>query len=41
MVVNAPDAPVQAQVIFAIEATAANGAYIGELKSNYIIPTLE
>ncbi|KOB74724.1 Mediator of RNA polymerase II transcription subunit 25 [Operophtera brumata] len=41
MVVNAPDSPVQAQVIFAIEATAANGAYIGELNSNYIIPTLE
>ncbi|KAJ8710670.1 hypothetical protein PYW08_009185 [Mythimna loreyi] len=41
MVVNAPDSPVQAEVIFVIEATAANGAYIGELKSNYIVPTLE
>ncbi|XP_075985529.1 mediator of RNA polymerase II transcription subunit 25-like isoform X2 [Anticarsia gemmatalis] len=41
MVVNAPDSPVQAEVIFVIEATAANGAYIGELKTNYIIPTLE
>ncbi|KAJ0171410.1 hypothetical protein K1T71_012960 [Dendrolimus kikuchii] len=41
MVVNAPDSPVQAEVIFVIEATAANGAYISELKVNYIIPTLE
>lgn len=41
MVVNAPDSPVQAEVIFVIEATAANGAYIAELKSNYIVPTLE
>ncbi|XP_035452222.2 mediator of RNA polymerase II transcription subunit 25 isoform X1 [Spodoptera frugiperda] len=41
MVVNAPDSPVQAEVIFVIEVTAANGAYIGELKTNYIIPTLE
>lgn len=41
MVVNAPDSPVQAEVIFVIEATAANGAYIGELKTNYIVPTLE
>ncbi|CAB3249561.1 unnamed protein product [Arctia plantaginis] len=31
----------EAAVIFVIEATAANGAYIGELKTNYIIPTLE
>ncbi|XP_026727724.1 mediator of RNA polymerase II transcription subunit 25-like [Trichoplusia ni] len=41
MVVNAPDSPVQAEVIFVIEATAANGAYISELKTNYIVPTLE
>ncbi|XP_047035547.1 mediator of RNA polymerase II transcription subunit 25-like isoform X3 [Helicoverpa zea] len=41
MVVNAPDSPVQAEVIFVIEATAANSAYIGELKTNYIVPTLE
>ncbi|XP_050356337.1 mediator of RNA polymerase II transcription subunit 25-like isoform X4 [Nymphalis io] len=41
MVVNAPDSPIQAEVIFVVEATSANGAYISELKTNYIIPTLE
>ncbi|CAG9124671.1 unnamed protein product [Plutella xylostella] len=41
MVVTATETPSQAQVIFIIEATAANGAYINELKTNYIIPTLE
>ncbi|XP_026320909.1 mediator of RNA polymerase II transcription subunit 25-like isoform X2 [Hyposmocoma kahamanoa] len=41
MVVNAPDAPVQAEVIFLIEVTSTNGAYINELKTNYIVPTLE
>nr|XP_026497684.1 mediator of RNA polymerase II transcription subunit 25-like isoform X9 [Vanessa tameamea] len=41
MVVNAPDSPIQAEVIFVVEATSANSAYISELKTNYIIPTLE
>ncbi|XP_068624974.1 mediator of RNA polymerase II transcription subunit 25-like isoform X2 [Battus philenor] len=41
MVVNAPETPIQAEVIFVIEATAANSAYINELKTNYIVPTLE
>lgn len=41
MVVNAPESPTQAGVVFVIEATAANGAYISELKTNYLIPTLE
>lgn len=41
MVVNAPDTPVQAEVIFLIEVTSTNGAYINELKTNYIVPTLE
>ncbi|XP_050671450.1 mediator of RNA polymerase II transcription subunit 25-like isoform X2 [Leptidea sinapis] len=41
MVVNTPDSPITAEVIFVIEATAANSAYIGELKTNYIVPTLE
>ncbi|KAL0811837.1 hypothetical protein ABMA28_009265 [Loxostege sticticalis] len=41
MVANAPDTPVQAEVIFVIEATSSNGAYISELKTNYIVPTLE
>ncbi|RVE45112.1 hypothetical protein evm_010221 [Chilo suppressalis] len=41
MIANAPDSPIQAEVIFVIEATSSNGAYISELKTNYIIPTLE
>ncbi|CAG5055381.1 unnamed protein product [Parnassius apollo] len=41
MVVNAPETPIQAEIIFIIEATAANSAYISELKTNYIVPTLE
>lgn len=41
MAVNAPDSPTQAEVIFVIEATSANSAYINELKINYIVPTLE
>lgn len=28
-------------LIFVIEGTAINGAYINDLKTNYIIPTLE
>lgn len=31
----------QADVIFIVEATAVNGAYINDLKTNYIIPSLE
>lgn len=30
-----------ADVIFVIESTAINGAYINDLKSSYIIPALE
>lgn len=30
-----------ADVIFVIEGTAINGAYINDLKTNYITPTLE
>ncbi|CAH0717748.1 unnamed protein product, partial [Brenthis ino] len=41
MVVNAPDSPIQAKVIFVIETTSANSVYINELKTNYIVPTLE
>lgn len=41
MVVNAPDSPTTAEVIFVIEATSANSAFISELKTNYIVPTLE
>lgn len=31
----------QADVIFVIEGTAVNGAYINDLRTNYIIPTLK
>ena len=41
MVVCAPEHGLQADVVFLIEATAVNGAYINDIKSNYIIPTLE
>lgn len=41
MVVNVPESTTQAEVIFVIEATSANSAYISELKTNYIVPTLE
>lgn len=30
-----------ANVIFVIEATAINGAYMHEMRNNYILPTLE
>ncbi|KAM8707098.1 hypothetical protein ACLKA7_011235 [Drosophila subpalustris] len=30
-----------ADVVFVIESSAINGAYINELKTNYILPTLE
>ena len=29
------------EILFVIEGTAINGAYINDMKSNYIIPTLE
>lgn len=41
MVVCLPDHGIQADIIFVIEATAVNGAYINDLKTNYIIPCLE
>lgn len=31
----------QADVVFLVEGTAINGAYLNDMKSNYIIPTLE
>lgn len=30
-----------ADVLFVIEGTAINGQYLNELKTNYVIPTLE
>lgn len=41
MVVCPTDHSLQADIIFVIEATAVNGAYISDLKANYIIPSLE
>lgn len=41
MVVCPTDRSIQADIIFVIEATAVNGAYINDLKTNYIIPSLE
>lgn len=31
----------QVDVIFVIEGTAVNGAYLNDLKTNYLIPTVE
>lgn len=31
----------QADVVFLVEGTAINGAYINDMKANYIVPTLE
>ncbi|XP_033217039.1 mediator of RNA polymerase II transcription subunit 25 isoform X2 [Belonocnema kinseyi] len=40
--VNVPtDHGLQADIIFVIEGTAVNGAYLNDLKTNYLIPTLE
>lgn len=41
MVVVSGEHIMQADIIFMLEATAVNGAYINDLKTNYIIPTLE
>lgn len=41
MVVCPADPGLQADIIFVIEGTAVNGAYINDLKTNYIIPSLE
>lgn len=41
MVVCTGDQGLQADVVFVIEGTAVNGAYINDLKTNYINPSLE
>ncbi|KAI4462701.1 mediator of rna polymerase ii transcription subunit 25 [Holotrichia oblita] len=41
MVVCPADHGMQADIIFVVESTAINGAYINDLKLNYIIPALE
>ena len=39
--VAATEHGIQADVIFVIEGTAVNGAYLNDLKTNYLTPTLE
>lgn len=41
MVLCGTEHTLQADVIFVVEGTAVNGAYINDLKTNYIIPSLE
>lgn len=41
MVTATLDHCIQADVVFVIEGTATNGAYLNEFKTNYIVPTLE
>lgn len=41
MVVGAGEHVLQADIVFVIEATAVNGAYINDLKANYVVPSLE
>nr|XP_050865535.1 mediator of RNA polymerase II transcription subunit 25-like isoform X1 [Vespula vulgaris]XP_050865537.1 mediator of RNA polymerase II transcription subunit 25-like isoform X1 [Vespula vulgaris] len=41
MVAGPTEHGIQADVIFVIEETAVNGAYLNDLKTNYLIPTLE
>ena len=36
-----PDHTMDADVVFVVEATALNGAYLPEMLDNYIKPTLE
>lgn len=30
-----------ADVVFVIESTASNGAYLNDFKTNYLVPTIE
>ncbi|XP_011632716.1 mediator of RNA polymerase II transcription subunit 25-like isoform X2 [Pogonomyrmex barbatus] len=41
MVTGPTEHGMQADVIFVIEGTAVNGAYLNDLKANYVMPTLE
>lgn len=40
MVPGTSDDP-RADIIFVVEGTAVNGAYINDLKTNYIMPALQ
>ncbi|KAK6625888.1 hypothetical protein RUM43_006187 [Polyplax serrata] len=41
MVVGMNEHAMQADIVFVIEGTAINGAYLNDLKTNYLMPTLE
>lgn len=41
MVVCSNDRSIQLDILFVIEGTAVNGAYMNDLKTSYIIPSLE
>ncbi|XP_008206394.1 mediator of RNA polymerase II transcription subunit 25 isoform X2 [Nasonia vitripennis] len=41
MVSGPPEHGMQADVVFVIESTATNGAYLNDFKTNYLVPTLE
>ncbi|XP_071442630.1 mediator of RNA polymerase II transcription subunit 25 [Hetaerina americana] len=41
MVIANFDHSLQADIVFAIEGTAINGAYLNDIKTNYLIPTIE
>lgn len=41
MVVGPGELGLLADVVFVIEGTAINGAYLNDIKTNYIVPTLE
>ncbi|XP_046405213.1 mediator of RNA polymerase II transcription subunit 25-like isoform X3 [Ischnura elegans] len=41
MVIATFDHSLQADIVFAIEGTAINGAYLNDIKTNYLIPTIE
>ncbi|XP_054001971.1 mediator of RNA polymerase II transcription subunit 25 isoform X2 [Hylaeus anthracinus] len=41
MVAGPTEHGIQADVIFVIEGTAVNGAYLNDLRTNYLLPTLE
>lgn len=41
MVAGTTEHGIQADIVFVIEGTAINGAYLNDLKVNYVIPTLE
>ena len=41
MVTGPTEHGIQPDVVFVIEGTAINGAYLNDMKANYLIPTLE